>query len=161
MLVQDLTQERQLFIITIIQEVHRLTGRKHRILCLKNRLQVYRDRLEADFLFPHREKSANLKMSKHSTGSLDRRYLRHRESSSSLDIERIVAKLEGGMPMTRFFSASKKKPENRIYFVNVERMLFYWRRHDHKVEGSGIHIMLLTRRQNEKCLILSCWSINL
>ncbi|CAB4012370.1 Hypothetical predicted protein, partial [Paramuricea clavata] len=68
-----------------------------------------------------------------------KRDLKHQESSSSMTVDKIIAKMEDGMTMTRFYPTGKRKPENRVYYVNVARMIFYWTRpdrHDRPVEGS-------------------------
>ncbi|XP_028391934.1 1-phosphatidylinositol 4,5-bisphosphate phosphodiesterase gamma-1-like [Dendronephthya gigantea] len=62
--------------------------------------------------------------------------LKTRESNSSISMDKIIGKMQEGMTMTRFYPSGKRKPENRVYYVNVERMLFYWTRPDRPVEGS-------------------------
>ena len=72
-----------------------------------------------------------------------KRDLKHQESSSSMTIDKIIAKMEDGMTMTRFYPTGKRKPENRVYYMNVARMMFYWTRpdrHDRPVEGSGMYM---------------------
>jgi hypothetical protein len=73
----------------------------------------------------------------------EKRSLKHQESDSSITMEKIVARMEEGMTMTRFYPTGKRKPENRVYYVNVARMIFYWTRPDRAdrpVEGSGIYV---------------------
>lgn len=63
--------------------------------------------------------------------------MKHQESNSLMDINKVIAKMQEGMTMTRFYPSGKRKPENRRYYVNLERMMFYWSRPDRPVEGSG------------------------
>ena len=64
--------------------------------------------------------------------------LKHQESAGSIGIEKIITRMEDGMTMSRFYPSGKRKPENRVYHVNVQRMLLYWTRPDRTVEDSGI-----------------------
>lgn len=80
--------------------------------------------------------------------SSKKRNLKHQESGSSMSIEKIIARMEDGMTMSRFYPSGKRKPENRVYYVNVDRMLLYWTRPDRPVEGSGIMFLNLLRSKS-------------
>ena len=79
-----------------------------------------------------------------------KRELKHQESAGSISIEKILARMEDGMTMSRFYPSGKRKPENRVYYVNVERMLLYWTRPDRPVEGSGIVFLDLLRSKSQQ-----------